>query len=635
MRFLFFIPLFIGLACTMHGQDYYEGTSGLTGNELKLKLHQIINDHTVRSYDEFRDTILPDLDEDPNNSNNVIVFYKNTSVPKADFANGNDGWNREHTWPSSHGFSSSSDTAFTDAHNLRPSDATVNTSKSNKDFNDVEHIAANEQGEAPDTYTTSDFWEPRDEIKGDVARILFYMDVRYESDRLNLELVDRISFSNAPELGVLYTLIEWHEADPVDAAEMARHEGVFGYQGNRNPFIDHPEWVAEIWGSTSEALLTLNAPNLNPDFGIVELGSSLAQSYTLNAYNLTDDVSVKVDAPFSVSLDQMTWTDSIGYSNDDSGEQNLTVNVRFEPASADQMATGMIVHFTDGDTIKVDILGEEGSQEILSIAEARQLALGEVVNVTGIVLNPGNNSSNNKVIYDGTAGIVVRSFDADNESANLNQGDSVKVSGGLGDFSNLLQISQSPIVIEVLKENVALPEPQLLTLAEVSEEHESELIKVENVTFISTGEFQGGGAAGNFLINDGTDDLIFRLGSSNHPLVGTEIPAGVFTITGFVGQFAGDYQLSPRTAEDMVAKALAVADFQHLPDMIYPNPASQSFQFTNTKVENYSIMDLKGRIVKKGGYHENGIDIHDLSTGVYLVVLIQDDRAFYTRLMKE
>ena len=131
-------------------------------------------------------------------------------------------------------------------HNLRPADVTVNVSKSNKDFHDIEDSETNAEGEAPDTFTDDDFFEPRDEIKGDVARILFYMDMRYESKSLDLSLMDRKTYTGDNELGVLRTLIKWHEEDPVDQYEIDRHEKAYGYQGNRNPFIDHPEWVCVI-----------------------------------------------------------------------------------------------------------------------------------------------------------------------------------------------------------------------------------------------------------------------------------------------------------------------------------------------------------------------------------------------------
>ena len=549
---LLVIPIVNALA--QAPDNYYDGTDDLTGNELKLKLHQIIRDHTVRGYSEFRDTILPDLDEDPDNSENLIVFYKNASVPKSDFAVDDDSWNREHTWPSSHGFPEISDTTYTDAHNLRPSDASVNTSKSNKDFENVENVEDNAEGEAPDTYTDDDFWDPRDEIKGDVARILFYMDTRYESDRLDLKIVDRESFSGDPEIGVLSTLIEWHEQDPVDDYERERHEGIFSYQNNRNPFIDHPEWVAEIFGSTTDPYLVVDELSFSRDFGFVELGSTFKQQYSINAYNLSDDVSVLVEEPFYVSTDGLNWTDSIGFSNDASGSQTWTIHLQYEPLVADETEEAEVLHYTEGDTVRFDVSGSEGALESISIFEARQMDLEEVVNVSGVVIDEGNNSTSSRVIYDGTAGIVVRSFDAGNESEFFVLGDSISVIGGLGDYNGLLQISESPISINLLKSNANLPNPQIHLISDVGEEDESELITIENVRFKDAGGiFQGGGSSGNFVIVDEEDEeLILRIGSSDHPLVGTTIPEGIYSITGFVGQFGDDYQLSPRSEDDIV-----------------------------------------------------------------------------------
>lgn len=631
---------------------YYDGTEGLSGNELKIKLHQILRGHEVKTYSEFRDVILRDLDEDPNNPDNIILFYKNASIPKVNFASNNepDFWNREHTWPSSHGFSTQ-DTAYTDVHNLRPSDVTVNSSKSNKDFNDVENIPENAEGEAPDTYTNADFWDPRDEIKGDVARILFYMATRYESESLDLELVDRISFSGDPELGVLFTLIKWHNQDPVDDAERQRHEGAFGYQGNRNPFIDHPEWVTEIWGDATAPNLILNKLNFSSDFDNVELGSTKEQQYEINAYNLTNNVSVEVEAPFYVSADGENFTNSIEFSFDNNSEQTFTVYLRFEPDTENQEVNVEVFHSTNGDSEVLHVSGKEGSLEILRIAEARELPLGEIVSVTGVVIDAGNNSSNNRVIYDGTAGIVVRSFDSGNESANLQQGDSIIVTGGLGEFNNLLQIAESPITITIIEQGVELPEPKIIEISEVDEEFESQLIKIENIEFLETGNFMGGGSNGNFTISDGEKELIFRIGSSAHPLVGEPIPSGNYNVTGFVGQFGNDYQLSPRTIDDLQVvedesdstenPPLAVDAYQSIDGLIYPNPAKDEI-FISTKKINFNqpvtitIYAADGKIKKRLSYisKDTRIKINDLNVGIYFLKISSDDQFYIQKLVK-
>ena len=100
-----------------------------------------------------------------------------------------------------------------------------------------------------DCWTDSDSFEPRDAVKGDVARMLFYMAVRYSGDDGfgDLEL-STVSGSAVPRIGDLDILLAWNAADPVDAFEMRRNDRIHAqWQGNRNPFIDHPEWAAAIW----------------------------------------------------------------------------------------------------------------------------------------------------------------------------------------------------------------------------------------------------------------------------------------------------------------------------------------------------------------------------------------------------
>ena len=556
-RFLLILAFLLTYAATWaQPVDYYNGTEGLVGEALKQKLHSIIRGHKVFTYAEVKE-VLKDLDEDPENTENIILFYKGTSIPKENFASNNepDYWNREHTWPRSHGFEENTDTAYTDIRNLTPSDATVNSSKSNKDFNDVPNTLEYAEGEAEDTYTDSDFWDPRDEVKGDVARILFYMATRYEGTR-DLELVDRVSYSGDPELGVLYTMLKWHEQDPVSEKESERNEGVYGYQGNRNPFVDHPEWVAEIWGSTTQPLAILEKNAFNVDFGIVEAGSFLVQKYALNSYNLDDDIAVTVEAPFFLSADNANWSNTLNlvHSENDTAEV-FEIYLKFEPETqSGETYSAIVTHSSNNlQTVELEILGTEGTQPLVSIAEARQKSIGETVYVSGVVIDAGNNNEDNRIIYDGTAGILVRSFDSGNESANYSLGDSITVKGGLVDYNNLLEIEESPIVIELLKQNAILPEPQEVTISDIGEDYESELVIIKNINFVEVGDqFAGGGSAGNFTITDGTDELILRIASSEHPLVGTEIPEGKYDIIGFVSQYYDDYQLSPRTSQDII-----------------------------------------------------------------------------------
>lgn len=126
----------------------------------------------------------------------------------------------------------------------------MNSSRGNKDFDN----GGTALSEAPGNKTDNDSFEPRNAVKGDVARMLFYMDVRYEggddSGTPDLSLPNTVpTGSSAPQMGKLCTLVAWHRADPVDAQERRRHERIFELQKNRNPFIDNPQWVESIYGA--------------------------------------------------------------------------------------------------------------------------------------------------------------------------------------------------------------------------------------------------------------------------------------------------------------------------------------------------------------------------------------------------
>lgn len=210
---------------------YYDGAEGLTGTDLELFLRDVVTDGYVGiSYGDSR-YILDETDRDPNNANNVILVYLGTSV--SGIWDAGVTWNREHVWPQSLLGVSVSNTSISegsDLHNLKPANPSENSSRSNDYF---------------DNYRTADTYEPRDEVKGDVARILFYMTVRYS----NLELIN--SLPATYQMAKLDVLLDWHQEDPVDDFERNRNEVIYDYQNNRNPFIDHPEFVANIWDPTS------------------------------------------------------------------------------------------------------------------------------------------------------------------------------------------------------------------------------------------------------------------------------------------------------------------------------------------------------------------------------------------------
>ncbi len=251
--FIVFVISNVVLLRTAYAQipvGYYDDAQGLSGDELKIALHDIIDDHVQFSYNDLRDFILINTDEDPNNTNNVILLYSGRSQAKNTFGGDPDEWNREHVWAKSHGGFGNSPPAGTDAHHIRPTDVSVNGARGNLDFD----IGGNPVPEAPGCFKDSDSFEPRDAVKGDVARMIFYMAIRYEGgDGVpDLEVVDAVNTYPNPQHGKLSQLILWNYLDPPDDFEINRNDVIYyQYQENRNPFIDHPEYVDAIWGDPS------------------------------------------------------------------------------------------------------------------------------------------------------------------------------------------------------------------------------------------------------------------------------------------------------------------------------------------------------------------------------------------------
>lgn len=234
---------------------YYDSAAGKIGAELRQALHNIIHDHHVIPYASSTKFDTSDalrvLDQDPDNPNNVIGIYSRRSDPASSFGL-TTGWNREHLWPNSYGLDDR-EPAYSDLHNLRAADANVNSARGNK-FYDLSDTGSGgykfpAHTEAPLASTDADSWEPPAAVKGDIARAVFYMSVRYNGDvagepALSLtDATDQIA-STTNYMGRFSTLVRWSQADPVDAAERLRNDGVYAYQTNRNPFVDYPELVA-------------------------------------------------------------------------------------------------------------------------------------------------------------------------------------------------------------------------------------------------------------------------------------------------------------------------------------------------------------------------------------------------------
>lgn len=307
---------------------YYAAAEGLSGPALKAALHSIIRNHTVIPYtSSWTDAwdALKVLDQDPANPFNVRLIYSNGSVPAWDTAgDGNPSftehsWEREHLWPRSIGVGNDgADTS--DLFNLRPVRGSVNSSRGNRFYDQADPFHPTDPARTPpncfeclyDYYRgQGGIWTPRPEEKGDLARAMFYLAVRYDgrdANTVDLELSDEPNAA-AGVFAFLSTLLQWHLEDPVSEAEQRRNHLIYTqYQGNRNPFVDRPELVAQIFGELSElpALTVTVTPSAVVEgesvTGRVRIAVAVAQPVTVRLVKI-GSAADDVDLPANVTIE--------------------------------------------------------------------------------------------------------------------------------------------------------------------------------------------------------------------------------------------------------------------------------------------------------------------------------------------
>ncbi len=317
----FILPcLWVALFATSSFADpppgYYEAANGLTGPALKSALNEIIkNGHTVIPYDGLFGPLRA-VWRDPSNSNNILLFYSNESVSR-----NSNAWNREHLWPRSRGVSTDGGPDDSDLFHVVPCDADVNGARGNLYF-DLSSAADGgivnpAHPEAPLCTRDDNSWQPQPAQRGDVARALFYMATRYDGRDAGTTDLALVEPAPGPsQMANLDTLLAWHAADPPDAIEMGRNELIFStYQHNRNPFIDHPEWVSAIWGGAGAGRTAqvqaadasaVESPNSTGAF-LIQLsnpasGGGLAVSFSMSGTASTTDYTLSVTGPASLDF---------------------------------------------------------------------------------------------------------------------------------------------------------------------------------------------------------------------------------------------------------------------------------------------------------------------------------------------
>lgn len=291
-----FIGLWLALFATAQPANYYNSANGLTGNQLKVALHNIIKGHTSISYgqlwnafwstDNKGNGVVWDMYSDIPNGTPPYIYYLGTDQC-GNYSGEGDCYNREHSWPSS--WFNDQTTPRTDLHHIFPTDGWVNNKRGNYAFGEVRSASwtsrnGSKLGNCKTSGFTGTVFEPIDEYKGDFARAIMYMSVRYYTEDSGWGSSDMTTKSEIKPWAI-QMLLRWNEQDPVSQKEINRNNAIYNdYQHNRNPFVDHPEYARMIWDPTWNAVEeTIEAVYLFPN--PVDAGQTLHVSGNANQFD--------------------------------------------------------------------------------------------------------------------------------------------------------------------------------------------------------------------------------------------------------------------------------------------------------------------------------------------------------------
>ncbi|HRZ20268.1 MAG TPA: endonuclease [Bacteroidales bacterium] len=592
----------------IHAQTtgFYNGTEGKDGLELKDFLHHLINNHQPYSYYSTKD-MMKYSDRDPDHPGNVLLVYTGTSHPDDDYGTGNNQLNREHVWAKSHGSFTDWLPMYSDVHNLKPCDASVNNDKGNKDFDEggTAHL------EAIGCYYTTYTWEPRDSEKGDIARIIFYMAVRYEGDNgeADLEVVDEINTSPAPEHGRLSALLEWNLQDPPDAFEMNRNEVISAWQKNRNPFIDHPEFAQLIWGAETASPLMIGdiqaypeIPEENQEVIINAAISGSSQTLTATVYWGLSRYELIHSLPMEVI--------SGHYIGEITGQPEGTLVFYRLEATDGTLKTSSPTYsyqvknkFDGAITSIYDIQGQQDGSPLVS----------QQVTATGVVTATFGEYyylQQGRAPWSG-----IRVWDP---GRSQNPGDSVIITGTVMENQGVTEISDV-VYHYPLKKGTTAPAPIQVTCSDIDESYEGMLITVQTAECTEADYYNNDWM---WTVQDGTGYLkVYNTAIFEYqPLEGEQ-----YTVTGPLNHSGSSWYIELRSESDV----------QHVVDLTPPtietveviNTSTIRIQFSETpdpfsaeteanyKINNgVSVLDANQQVNMKRNIYLN---VSNLQNGAY------------------
>ena len=360
--------------------NYYNNALGKRDESLMIALTNIIRSHTQLSYNALWDAFKT---TDTDAQGYIIDMYSNCQYRPNQHGgsakNVGEGFNREHSFPKS--WFDDGTPMYTDLFHLYPTDIRVNSQRSNFPFgvcaNGTRLTNGNLHGKGKlgtSTYPgyTGTVFEPDDEYKGDFARTYFYMATCYKNELPTWSGSPQLNYAankyKAFSTWTINMLLEWTRMDPVSEKEIKRNDAVFRLQGNRNPFIDHPELAEYIWGNQQGNYWTGSAEPVDPaitvpengtafDMGSTTVDTPLEYAITIKGQGLSQGVTLTMEDNefFYVSKNSFSATEInngttiiIGFCADEEGTYTNTIIVGSDEASTTFTVTAVAKKKGDG-----------------------------------------------------------------------------------------------------------------------------------------------------------------------------------------------------------------------------------------------------------------------------------------------
>ena len=298
--------------------DYYAPITATSGTQLLGQVHDLITT-THKKYTTYADCKNPTYVQktDPgSNDKSIMEFYSQADMSSTWQSGASGTWNREHCWCQSLSNGLWGETGGgADLYHIRPTESRLNSTRSNNRYGVVNSKTPAYYKDTANNsilagYNSGGVFEPLDYVKGDVARIMLYVYTHYNTysnvggttnGNGSSSFFGTLKFTNvmaaSSEDAAIKLLLNWHNADPVDKVETTRNDAVYAIQGNRNPFVDHPEYVDAIWGDKPLEGETPTLERLTLNKTSVTLTAGSTEQLTVTA------------TPASASAD-VTWTSS-------------------------------------------------------------------------------------------------------------------------------------------------------------------------------------------------------------------------------------------------------------------------------------------------------------------------------------